>query len=79
MTKEDDFENIIASHIPVTHLYLGDSTPSSVVAKIADNCPRLIELVIGAYASDTLDQILESTAKGCPELSALALGECEIT
>ena len=79
MTKEDDFDRVIASCVPVTHLYLGESTPSAVVNKIGANCPRLMELVIGAYGSDTLDQVLLSMARNCPNLTAVGLGECEIT
>lgn len=79
MTEEEDFDSIIAVNIPLTHLFLGNSTPSAVVDKIGSLCPRLEELVISAYDPETLDKALLSIALGCPRLSAVGLGNCEIT
>ncbi|KAL0117598.1 hypothetical protein PUN28_010418 [Cardiocondyla obscurior] len=79
MTNEDDQKLLFTSHIPVTHLYLGDATSELIMSQISNQCPRLIELVIAAYGSSPIDQFLISVAKTCSQLSAVGLGNCEIT
>jgi len=79
MTDDDDQKLLFISHIPVTHLYLGDITSESIMSRISMQCPRLIELVIAAYGSGPIDQFLISMAKSCSRLSAVGLGDCEIT
>lgn len=79
LSDEDDCDPLLATYVPVTHLYFGGVAPASVVHRVGENCPRLVELVIGSYASDVIDADLISAANGCPRLSALGLGDCEIT
>lgn len=49
------------------------------MSQISKQCPRLIELVIAAYGPDPIDRFLISMAKDCSRLSAIGLGDCEIT
>ncbi|XP_012281024.1 F-box/LRR-repeat protein 21 isoform X2 [Orussus abietinus] len=79
LTEEEDYEALLASHIPVTHLYFGEITTSRILSRIGKHCPRLVELVIGAHGPSLLDHALISIAKGCPKLSAVGLGDCELT
>ncbi|XP_011643057.1 F-box/LRR-repeat protein 3-like [Pogonomyrmex barbatus] len=76
---DDDQKLLFTSHIPVTHLYLGDATSELIMSRISKQCPRLIELVIAAYGSGPIDRFLISMAKDCTHLSAVGLGDCEIT
>ncbi|XP_033223007.1 F-box/LRR-repeat protein 3-like [Belonocnema kinseyi] len=78
MSDEEDCKTILKSCIPVTHLYLGESTPASIVDGI-DSCCGLTELVIAAYGPHTIDEPLIRAAKSCPRLCAVGLGDCEIT
>lgn len=78
MTDDDNKKLLFTSHIPVTHLYLGDATSESM-SRISKQCPRLIELVIATYESGPIDRFLISMAKSCSHLSAVSLGDCEIT
>ncbi|XP_012535619.1 F-box/LRR-repeat protein 3 [Monomorium pharaonis] len=79
MIDDDDQKLLFASHIPVTHLYLGDVTSDLIMSQISKQCPRLIELIIAAYGAGPIDQFLISMAKDCSRLSAISLGDCEIT
>ncbi|XP_077273672.1 F-box/LRR-repeat protein 3 [Temnothorax americanus] len=79
MTDDDDQKLLFTSHIPVTHLYLGDETSELTMSRISKQYPQLIELVIAAYGCGPIDRFLISVAKGCPRLSAVGLGDCEIT
>lgn len=79
MTDDDDQKSLFTSHMPVTHLYLGEAISESIMAQISKQCPQLIELVIAAYGSGPIDRFLISVAKGCSQLSAVGLGDCEIT
>ena len=79
MTNEDDQSPLFAPYIPITHLYFGESPSEATVLRIGYQCPRLVELVIAAYGPDTLDSALLSVAQGCPRLSAVGLGDCDIT
>ncbi|XP_039313711.1 F-box/LRR-repeat protein 3 [Solenopsis invicta] len=78
MTDDDDQKLLFASHIPVTHLYLGDAMSESIMSRLSKQCPQLIELIITAY-DGPVDRFLISMAKGCPRLSTVGLGDCEIT
>lgn len=79
MTDDDEQKLLFMSHIPVTHLYLDDATSESIMSQISKQCPRLIELVIAFCGSGPIDRFLISMAKGCSRLSAVSLGDCEIT
>jgi hypothetical protein len=79
LTEPRDYEELLESYVPLTHLYFGDGVPPSVVKWVGERCPRLQELVIGAYGPETIDETLLSAAKGCPRLRAVGLGDCEIT
>ncbi|XP_014212134.1 F-box/LRR-repeat protein 3-like [Copidosoma floridanum] len=79
MTEEEDYEDLLSVHVPFTHLYFSECVPSSAVARVGTSCPRLVELVVSAYGPDTIDEVLIGAAHGCPKLSAVGLGDCEIT
>ena len=79
MSEEEDCKTIFRNCIPVTHLYLGESTPASIIDRIGDSFRGLTELVIAYYGPDRIDQPLIRAAKSCPRLSAVGLGDCEIT
>ncbi|XP_043289358.1 F-box/LRR-repeat protein 3-like [Venturia canescens] len=79
LSDEDDCDPLLATYVPITHLYFGGEIPAPVVHRIGDNCPRLVELVVGSYESDVIDADLISAANGCPRLSTVGLGHCEIT
>ncbi|CAL7951776.1 unnamed protein product [Xylocopa violacea] len=79
MTSEDDQSPLFAPYVPITHLYFGEAPSEAIMLCIAYQCPRLIELVIAAYGPDLIDHTLLSIAQGCPRLSAIGLGDCEIT
>lgn len=79
MTNEDDQKYLFMPCIPVTHLYFGEAPSEETVSRVCSHCPRLCELVVAAYISGPLDHALLSVAKGCPRLSALGLGDCEVS
>ncbi|XP_076236458.1 F-box/LRR-repeat protein 3 [Calliopsis andreniformis] len=79
VTNEEDLSSLFAPHVPITHLYFGESPSKATILRIGSQCPRLVELIIAAYGPDTLDHALLSIAQGCPRLSAVGLGDCEIT
>lgn len=76
---DDDQKLLFTAHVPITHLYLGDAPSQATISRISEQCPRLIELVIAAYGSGPIDRFLISMAKNCAQLSAVGLGDCEIT
>lgn len=79
MTNEDDQSPLFAPYVPITHLYFGETPSETMILHIGYQCPRLVELVIAAYGSGLLDRALLFVAEHCPRLSAVALGDCEIT
>lgn len=79
MTNEDDQSPLFAPYVPITHLYFGETPSETMILHIGYQCPRLVELVIAAYGSGLLDRPLLFVAEHCPRLSAVALGDCEIT
>uniref|UniRef100_A0A673HY73 Uncharacterized protein n=1 Tax=Sinocyclocheilus rhinocerous TaxID=307959 RepID=A0A673HY73_9TELE len=66
-------------HIPVTHLYFGRSVSKEVLGRVGMNCPRLVELVVCANGLRPLDEELIRIAERCQHLSAIGLGECEVS
>ncbi|KAJ8683999.1 hypothetical protein QAD02_019791 [Eretmocerus hayati] len=79
LIEASDYEGLLAKHIPVTHLYLGDCVPNGAIDRIPECCPKLTELVIASYGPQNIDHILLATARSCPRLIALGLGDCEFT
>ncbi|XP_043260087.1 F-box/LRR-repeat protein 3-like [Colletes gigas] len=79
ITNEDDQSPLFAPYVPITHLYFGEAPSEATMLRIGCLCPRLVELVIAAYGPELLDRALLSVAQGCPLLSAVGLGDCEIT
>ncbi|XP_017888362.2 F-box/LRR-repeat protein 3-like isoform X1 [Ceratina calcarata] len=79
MTNEDDQSLLFAPYVPVTHLYFGEAPSEATMLCVGCQCPRLVELVIAAYGPGPIDRALLSIVQGCPRLSALGLGDCEIT
>lgn len=79
LTEAKDYEGLLSSEVPLTHLYFGESAPASVVSRVSERCPRLLELVVGAFGPGTIDQTLINAARGCPRLRAIGLGDCELT
>lgn len=79
ITDEDCFAPLLASYVPVTHLYFGSDVPAAVVSRIGKYCPRLVELVVSAHSPGPIDQALISAARGCPRLAAVGLGDCELS
>lgn len=77
--EEDEHETIFASRLPVTHLYFGEAPSELIASRIHEHCPRLVELVIAAYGPELIDDVLISVARSCPRLSAIGLGDCEIS
>ncbi|XP_015117053.1 F-box/LRR-repeat protein 21 isoform X1 [Diachasma alloeum] len=71
LEDDEDYEVVLAP--PITHLYLGGSPSSHVIRRVSENCPRLVELVINSCSSGVIDNELLTTARDCPELSAIGL------
>ncbi|KAK0080156.1 hypothetical protein PV326_008316 [Microctonus aethiopoides] len=79
LTEEDDHDALLTTSIPITHLYLGGFPSAKMVQRISENCPRLVELIVSSYSPDMIDPVLISIAHKCPNLSAVGLGDCELT
>lgn len=77
--EENEYKSILKPCVPVTHLFLGESTPSSIVDNVANFCPGLKEIVISQYGPHTIDETLLLIAKKCTRISAVGLGDCEMT
>lgn len=76
---EDEFGPFFRDEIPVTHLYFGRSVSKEVLGRVGMNCPRLVELVVCANGLRPLDEELIRIAERCQNLSAIGLGECEVS
>ncbi|KAG7266721.1 hypothetical protein CRUP_006267 [Coryphaenoides rupestris] len=76
---EDEFRPFFVEEIPVTHLYFGRSVSKDVLGRVGLHCPRLVELVVCANGLRPLDEELIRIAKRCTRLSAIGLGECEVS
>lgn len=76
---ENEFGPFFNDEIPVTHLYFGRSVSKEVLGRVGLHCPRLVELVVCANGLRPLDEELIRIAKHCTQLSAIGLGECEVS
>ncbi|XP_056347456.1 F-box/LRR-repeat protein 3 isoform X2 [Oenanthe melanoleuca] len=76
---EEEFDPFFRYEIPVTHLYFGRSVSKDVLGRVGLTCPRLVELVVCANGLRPLDEELICIAERCKYLSAVGLGECEVS
>ncbi|KAM7000664.1 F-box/LRR-repeat protein 3 isoform 2-T2 [Tautogolabrus adspersus] len=76
---EEEFEPFFREETPVTHLYFGRAVSKEMLGRIGLNCPRLVELVVCANGLQPLDEELIRIAERCKSLTAIGLGECEVT
>ncbi|CAB1347409.1 unnamed protein product [Coregonus sp. 'balchen'] len=76
---EDEFGPFFKEEAPITHLYFGRSVSKDVLGRVGLHCPRLVELVVCANGLRPLDEELIRIAKRCTQLSAIGLGECEVS
>ncbi|XP_056286319.1 F-box/LRR-repeat protein 3 [Pseudoliparis swirei] len=76
---EDEFVPFFSEEVPVTELYFGLSVSKEVLGRVGLHCPRLAELLVCANSPRPLDEELVGIAERCPRLSAVALGECEVS
>uniref|UniRef100_A0A8C5T8V6 F-box and leucine rich repeat protein 3 n=1 Tax=Malurus cyaneus samueli TaxID=2593467 RepID=A0A8C5T8V6_9PASS len=76
---EEEFDPFFRYEIPVTHLYFGRSVSKDVLGRVGMTCPRLVELVVCANGLRPLDEELICIAERCKFLSAVGLGECEVS
>ncbi|KAH0624476.1 hypothetical protein JD844_031952 [Phrynosoma platyrhinos] len=76
---EEEFDPFFRYEIPVTHLYFGRSVSKEVLGRVGMTCPRLVELVVCANGLRPLDEELIRIAEHCKNLSAIGLGECEVS
>uniref|UniRef100_A0AAY4B7K6 F-box domain-containing protein n=1 Tax=Denticeps clupeoides TaxID=299321 RepID=A0AAY4B7K6_9TELE len=64
---EDEFGPFFREEIP------------EVLGRVGMNCPRLVELVVCANGLRPLDEELIRIAERCQHLTAIGLGECEVS
>ncbi|MGH0127872.1 UNVERIFIED_CONTAM: hypothetical protein FKN15_018736 [Acipenser sinensis] len=76
---EEEFDPFFREETPVTHLYFGRAVSKEMLGRIGLNCPRLVELVVCANGLQPLDDELIRIADRCQNLTAIGLGECEVT
>uniref|UniRef100_A0A4X1V810 F-box/LRR-repeat protein 21 n=1 Tax=Sus scrofa TaxID=9823 RepID=A0A4X1V810_PIG len=76
---EEEFDPFFRYEIPATHLYFGRSVSKDVLGRVGMTCPRLVELVVCANGLRPLDEELIRIAERCKNLSAIGLGECEVS
>uniref|UniRef100_A0A8C2JWY7 F-box domain-containing protein n=1 Tax=Cyprinus carpio TaxID=7962 RepID=A0A8C2JWY7_CYPCA len=76
---ENEFGPFFGDEVPVTHLYFGRSVSKEVLGRVGLTCPRLVELVVCANGLRPLDEELIRIAERCRQLSAIGLGECEVS
>ncbi|XP_029135663.1 F-box/LRR-repeat protein 3 isoform X2 [Labrus bergylta] len=76
---EEEFEPFFREETPVTHVYFGRAVSKEMLGRIGLNCPRLVELVVCANGLQPLDEELIRIAERCKSLTAIGLGECEVT
>ncbi|XP_037751373.1 F-box/LRR-repeat protein 3 isoform X1 [Chelonia mydas] len=76
---EEEFDPFFRYETPVTHLYFGRSVSKDVLGRVGMTCPRLVELVVCANGLRPLDEELIRIAERCKNLSAVGLGECEVS
>ncbi|XP_035382573.1 F-box/LRR-repeat protein 3 isoform X2 [Electrophorus electricus] len=75
----DEFGPFFRDDVPVTHLYFGRSVSKEVLGRVGLTCARLVELVVCANGLRPLDEELIRIAERCQHLSAIGLGECEVS
>ncbi|KAF6084029.1 F-box and leucine rich repeat protein 3 [Phyllostomus discolor] len=76
---EEEFDPFFRYETPATHLYFGRSVSKDVLGRVGMTCPRLVELVVCANGLRPLDEELIRIAERCKNLSAIGLGECEVS
>ncbi|XP_051506010.1 F-box/LRR-repeat protein 3-like [Myxocyprinus asiaticus] len=76
---EEEHKPFFHEEMPVTHLYFGQAVSKDMLGRIGLNCPRLVELVVCANGLEPLDEELIHIADRCKSLTAIGLGECEVT
>ncbi|XP_041049849.1 F-box/LRR-repeat protein 3-like isoform X2 [Carcharodon carcharias] len=76
---EEEFDPFFRDETPVTHIYFGRTVSKEILGRIGMNCPRLIELVVFANGLQPLDDELICIAERCKNLTAMGLGECEVS
>nr|XP_005999818.1 PREDICTED: F-box/LRR-repeat protein 3-like [Latimeria chalumnae] len=76
---EEEFDPFFREETPVTHLYFGRAVSKEMLGRIGLNCPRLVELVVCANGLQPLDEELIRIAERCKNLTAMGLGECEVS
>ncbi|XP_059846392.1 F-box/LRR-repeat protein 3-like isoform X2 [Hypanus sabinus] len=76
---EEEFDPFFHDETPVTHIYFGRAVSKEMLGRIGMNCPRLVELVVCANGHRPLDDELICIAKRCNNLTAMGLGECEVS
>ncbi|XP_078087011.1 F-box/LRR-repeat protein 3-like [Mustelus asterias] len=76
---EEEFDPFFRDETPVTHIYFGRAVSKEMLGRIGMNCPRLIELVVCANGLQPLDDELIRIAERCKNLTAMGLGECEVS
>uniref|UniRef100_A0A8C4NC51 F-box and leucine-rich repeat protein 3, like n=1 Tax=Eptatretus burgeri TaxID=7764 RepID=A0A8C4NC51_EPTBU len=79
LDAEEEFEAFFCDATPVTHLYFGHSVSKAVLGRVGLHCPRLVELVVCANGMQLLDEELICIAQRCRSLTAIGLGECEVS
>uniref|UniRef100_UPI00358FDBDE F-box/LRR-repeat protein 3 n=1 Tax=Myxine glutinosa TaxID=7769 RepID=UPI00358FDBDE len=79
LDAEEEFEPFFFDLTPVTHLYFGRSVSKAVLGRVGLYCPRLLELVVCANGMQHLDEELLRIAGCCLSLTAIGLGECEVS
>ncbi|XP_043916837.1 F-box/LRR-repeat protein 3 [Protopterus annectens] len=76
---EEEFDPFFRYETPVTHLYFGRSVSKDVLGRVGMCCSRLVELVVCANGLRPLDEELIRIAERCKNLTAIGLGECEVS
>ncbi|XP_077153335.1 F-box/LRR-repeat protein 3 [Ranitomeya variabilis] len=76
---EEEFDPFFRYETPATHLYFGRSVSKEVLGRVGMTCPRLVELVVCANGLRPLDEELIRIAERCKSLTAIGLGECEVS
>lgn len=77
--EEEEFNPFFHYETPVTHLYFGRSVSKDVLGRVGMCCSRLVELVVCANGLRPLDEELIRIAARCKNLTAIGLGECEVS
>ncbi|XP_062332374.1 F-box/LRR-repeat protein 21-like [Osmerus eperlanus] len=76
---EDLFHPFFQDQTPVTHLYFARAVSKEMLGRIGLHCPRLVELVVCANGLEPLDAELIQIGRRCTSLTAVGLGECQVT